>query len=34
MLLNFFFFFDMFAQEGGDGFELVTPALLRVILAD
>jgi hypothetical protein len=28
------FFFDMSTQEGGGGFELVTSALLSVVLAD
>jgi hypothetical protein len=29
-----FFFFDMFAQEGARGFELVTSASLGVVLTD
>jgi hypothetical protein len=33
-LHHFFFFFDMSAQEGGGGFELVTSALLGVVLAN
>jgi hypothetical protein len=34
MAILFFFFFDMSAQEGEGGFELVTSASLGVVPAD